>query len=520
FGPLIRLWTMRFESKHTYFKQCARKLHNFKNVCATLAERHQLLQAYLSAGNLFQLSVQVEKGSEFYSCDFNEAIRESVDHFDFQPGNTLVATEITLKGTKYRKGIVVLLASNDEGLEGMSNLEEIKLAISSSLPGLSDETLQKFIHGLSAIGVETKDDLQYVKEEDLMEFLRPIQCRKLLNVWKNEAAQRSSRQVLSDISSPGSESSSSTPSRSTACFSASCAWAETFKVPWEVMPSEIKLAIANKKRPSPADRRKLVRMLEMQNIVKQYPDSFADVLSDGTKIGSGYASLLLQVKTPVEHVNRNNTLARRRKERLRSSCRTISQSSRRLADQYGCVSWQPEEFPAGENDDTLEEKRKQMVLLHSTEGMSGPNRGELHKLMEVTYYRQRRDINATPPLSELKNSWPYLFCLKGIFLHFQLLTDISLLQKIMESIEGKGKRILSFFQEKPTNKEVCAVLSKYQVGNSLVLCFFKLLMAHFKERTESLLIEADVIFFFCCFLLYPLRFRVLRYVRSEFTLSP
>ncbi|KAK2838289.1 hypothetical protein Q7C36_013103 [Tachysurus vachellii] len=68
----------------------------------------------------------------------------------------------------------------------MYNLEEIKLAISSSLPGLSDETLQKFIHGLSAIGVETKDDLRYVKEEDLMEFLRRIQCRKLLNAWKNE----------------------------------------------------------------------------------------------------------------------------------------------------------------------------------------------------------------------------------------------------------------------------------------------------------------------------------------------
>ncbi|KAK2829234.1 hypothetical protein Q7C36_017224 [Tachysurus vachellii] len=117
----------------------------------------------------------------------------------------------------------------------MSNLEEIKLAISSSLPGLSDEKLQKFIHGLSAIGVETKDDLR----------------------------------------------------------------------------------------------------------------------------------------------------------------------------------WQPEEFPVGENDDTLEEKRKQMVqmvLLHSTEGMSGANRGELHKLMEA---------------------------------------------------------------------------------NSLVLCILKLLMADFKVRTESLLIEAD-----------------------------
>ncbi|GAA6094792.1 uncharacterized protein LOC114840354 isoform X1 [Tachysurus ichikawai] len=61
----------------------------------------------------------------------------------------------------------------------------------------------------------------------------------------------------------------------------------------------------------------------------------------------------------------------------------------------------------------------------------------------------------------------------------------------MESIEGKGKRILRFFQEKPTNKEVCAVLSKYQEGNFLVLCILKLLLAHFKERTESLLIEAD-----------------------------
>ncbi|ROL45099.1 GTPase IMAP family member 8 [Anabarilius grahami] len=216
----------------------------------------------------------------------------------------------------------------------------------------------------------------------------------------------------------------------------------------------------------------------VQNIVKQYPDSFVDVLSDGTKIGSGYASLLLQVKTRVEHVNRNNTLACRRKERLRSSCRTISQSSRRLADQYGCVSWQPEEFPAGENDDT------QMVLLHSTEGMSGASRGELHKLMEVTYYRQRRDINATPPLSELKNSWPYLFCLKGIFLHFQLLTDISLLQKIMESIEGKGKRILRFFSRKANKQRgVCCsvIVSRGKFSGPV----------HLETLNGPFLIEAD-----------------------------
>ncbi|XP_052433435.1 uncharacterized protein LOC127974294 [Carassius gibelio] len=68
FGPLIRLWTLRFESKHMYFKQCVRKLHNFKNLCFTLSERHQLLQAFLHAGELFPPSIVAEKATEFVQC--------------------------------------------------------------------------------------------------------------------------------------------------------------------------------------------------------------------------------------------------------------------------------------------------------------------------------------------------------------------------------------------------------------------------------------------------------------------
>ena len=44
FGPLIRLWTMRFERKHGYFKRHARNLKNSKNLGL------KLLQVYLSAG--------------------------------------------------------------------------------------------------------------------------------------------------------------------------------------------------------------------------------------------------------------------------------------------------------------------------------------------------------------------------------------------------------------------------------------------------------------------------------------
>ncbi|KAF7640992.1 hypothetical protein LDENG_00001030, partial [Lucifuga dentata] len=116
FGPLIRLWTLRFESKRTYFKQCARKLHNFKNLCSTLSERHQLLQAYLSAGTVFPPSVVVERSTDFYVNDYNDTIKQSVAHLSLLPGDTVSAHEVQVKGTLYKKNMCVVLEQNDEGL--------------------------------------------------------------------------------------------------------------------------------------------------------------------------------------------------------------------------------------------------------------------------------------------------------------------------------------------------------------------------------------------------------------------
>ena len=41
FGPLKILWCMRFEAKHQYFKKLAVTANNNKNLCYTLAKRHQ-----------------------------------------------------------------------------------------------------------------------------------------------------------------------------------------------------------------------------------------------------------------------------------------------------------------------------------------------------------------------------------------------------------------------------------------------------------------------------------------------
>lgn len=40
---------MRFESKHSYFKNVVRHTRNFKNITKTCTERHQYLQSLISA---------------------------------------------------------------------------------------------------------------------------------------------------------------------------------------------------------------------------------------------------------------------------------------------------------------------------------------------------------------------------------------------------------------------------------------------------------------------------------------
>ena len=40
------MWCMRYEAKHSFFKQLSNILHNFKNLPKTLASRHQSYMCY------------------------------------------------------------------------------------------------------------------------------------------------------------------------------------------------------------------------------------------------------------------------------------------------------------------------------------------------------------------------------------------------------------------------------------------------------------------------------------------
>lgn len=116
FGPLIRLWTMRFESKHSYFKRCARHLKNFKNICLTFSERHQMFQAYVSAGPGCSVLLQIKNGCAFIPNLYSDTLNHAVSEFGFSENDTIVSTEIQYKGTSYKKGNFLVL-NNDESME-------------------------------------------------------------------------------------------------------------------------------------------------------------------------------------------------------------------------------------------------------------------------------------------------------------------------------------------------------------------------------------------------------------------
>ncbi|MEQ2186679.1 hypothetical protein GOODEAATRI_031165, partial [Goodea atripinnis] len=108
------------------------------------------------------------------------------------------------------------------------------------------------------------------------------------------------------------------------------AWPENFQVPWDKMPLDIQTAISEGKRPPPDKRWQMIRILADevqkyeanptrsqclkigQKINYQYPDSFADMTRSEKLIAGGYSSLLSQLKTRIENINRSGGFRRYR----------------------------------------------------------------------------------------------------------------------------------------------------------------------------------------------------------------
>ncbi|KAL1255350.1 hypothetical protein QQF64_013411 [Cirrhinus molitorella] len=126
-GPLVHYWSMRFEAKHGFFKRLAHITCNFKNICKTMAFRHQMLLCYsLLSEHLFTHHKEVGPG-----CTTTLASIEGFDQVCHRFGDTPSFTEVYLpswvkwKGTEYCPGMTLLVSHSPDGEPQFGTIQKI-----------------------------------------------------------------------------------------------------------------------------------------------------------------------------------------------------------------------------------------------------------------------------------------------------------------------------------------------------------------------------------------------------------
>ena len=138
----------------------------------------------VSAETLFPPVIQVEKGTTFCVDDYNESTKAATASYNFPHDTTVVTNAVTVKGTKYKKGMHVVLERDDEGI----HMGEIMLIL------IHHSDVAYFIVGrqrameLVGLGIHslTDHDSNYmcVKQDDLLDYYPlmeyKLNCKSLI----------------------------------------------------------------------------------------------------------------------------------------------------------------------------------------------------------------------------------------------------------------------------------------------------------------------------------------------------
>lgn len=131
FGPLVSLWTMRFEAKHRFFKKIVRQTSCFRNILKSMAKKHQSMIAYhLHGSNVNKPAVSVSKMSRVPL----EIVNENIQEFLSQkfPEETVVhlTNKVESQGISYSIGMM-LVYGNTGGLPDFAEILQIMIVCNS-----------------------------------------------------------------------------------------------------------------------------------------------------------------------------------------------------------------------------------------------------------------------------------------------------------------------------------------------------------------------------------------------------
>lgn len=116
-GPLIRLWTLRFESRHVFFKNAAKAANNFKNITKTLANKYVLNFAHKFCGQLFPQNVSFgDKDATPTALVLQDMKPEILHILEANPSYSTILNSAEVHGITYKPGLWILLGRQDTQL--------------------------------------------------------------------------------------------------------------------------------------------------------------------------------------------------------------------------------------------------------------------------------------------------------------------------------------------------------------------------------------------------------------------
>ena len=112
FGPLKHMWTLRFESKHSYFKNAVRHCKNFKNITKTLACKHEQFQ--ILCQSKIQYSAAAESNGTVQLDVEKEDSQSFMKYLKTMHHMALEDTNVVFKGIRYTRNMCICVEKNED----------------------------------------------------------------------------------------------------------------------------------------------------------------------------------------------------------------------------------------------------------------------------------------------------------------------------------------------------------------------------------------------------------------------
>ena len=125
-GPIVNgTWCMRCEAKHAIGKTLASVVCNFKDICYTIAERHQIRQCHqwFTKGDTVDDAIGPVSAPLVSDTEGRELLLNRVNGL-METDEVFTAKRVAVKGTEYRTGMMVAAGFSNE-LPAFGNIKAI-----------------------------------------------------------------------------------------------------------------------------------------------------------------------------------------------------------------------------------------------------------------------------------------------------------------------------------------------------------------------------------------------------------